>query len=224
MLAIILAGGKGTRLLPYTITIPKPLVPIKKTPIIELLIKSLIKEGVKKFAICTNYLGNYVESFISSLKLNVDIKYSMEKKFFGTVGPLKLLKKLPNNFLICNGDIISNINYKKIFEEHLKSKSMLTVGITSREMKIDYGILEISKISRSIIEFREKPIQKYYVSMGIYVMNKELLKYIPKKKFGFDKLIKLCIKKKIKLNYFHHKGKWLDIGRVEDYEKANSLF
>ncbi len=149
------------------------------------------------------------------------IFFNYEKKELGTMGPLSLMRGLPKNFLVMNGDILTNLNIDQFFKEHLKSKKLISVAITERKDMINYGVLKIDNKSNEVISFHEKPRNKVMVSMGIYILNKKVLKYFPRNKyFGFDDLMKKLIKNKIKINIKKHRGKWLDIGRPEDYEKA----
>lgn len=220
--AVILAGGKGERLKPYTLVMPKPLMPIKEYPVAELIIKKLSKEGFKKIVMAVNYRGDLIKAFFQSgKKWNVKIDYSFETEQLGTAGPLRLLKnKLPNNFLVINGDILSDINLNKLYKMHLKSKQLFTVSIAKRKNLIDYGVIKLNK-QKKIVKFIEKPKEDFFVSMGIYFLNKKILKFIPaNKKFGFNQLINYFLKKKININTYYHANYWLDIGRPDDYEKA----
>ena len=218
----LMAGGKGTRLLPLTKKTPKPLLKIKGVPIIEKIILQFKNQGFKNFIISVNYFGNKIKKYLGDgKKLNVKINYISEKKYLGTVGPLKNLKNLSENFLVINGDTLSNIDYWKLIKNHIKSKKILTVATTSKFIKSEYGIIKLK--NGNISKFYEKPINQYIVSMGIYVMNKKILNEIPKnKKFGIDSIIKKLLKKKISINTYSHKGTWIDIGNFSEYQRAQN--
>ena len=153
-------------------------------------------------------------------KFGVKISYIYENKPLSTMGPLKLIKNLPKNFLVMNGDILTNLNLLNFFKSHIKSNKIFSVAIKSIYHQVDYGILKFKK--EKLTDFLEKPKFKYHVSMGIYLANKELLKFIPKNKFfGFDDLMKKMIKNKNEINVCNSSSSWLDIGRPSDYIKAN---
>lgn len=220
---IILAGGKGRRLHPYTITTPKPMVPIGELPILEILILKLKKHGFKSIIISVNFQANIImDYFQDGKKWNVNIEYIIERKPLGTMGPINLLNDPPDNFLVMNGDIITDLDFNKFYKYHTKSKNLFTISSFSRDEKIDYGVLDIGK-NNLLEHFSEKPIQKYMVSMGIYAMNKSLIKYISKNtNFGFDNLMKKLLKAKISVNVSVHSGYWLDVGRPTDYQQAQN--
>ena len=222
-LAIILCGGLGTRLRPFTKVLPKPLMPINGRPILEIVIHKLKKNKFKNIILSIGYKGELIKSYFGNgKKYGVKISYIKEKKPLGTMGPLKLIKKLPNNFLVMNGDILSSLNINNFFEKHIKSKSMFTISTISRKHVIDYGVIKYKK--NKMIDFIEKPKKNYQVSMGIYGVNKNVIKYIPKNKYyGFDHLMKQFLKRKIDVNLFFYNGLWLDIGRQNDYMKAQEL-
>ena len=222
-LAIILCGGLGTRLRPFTKVLPKPLMPINDRPILEIVIQKLKKNNFKNIILSIGYKGELIKSYFGNgKKFGVKISYIKEKKPLGTMGPLNLLKKLPNNFLVMNGDILSSINIKNFFEKHIKSKSIFTVSTISRNHVIDYGVIKYKK--NKMVDFIEKPKKNYQVSMGIYALNKKVIKYIPKNKYyGFDHLMKQFLKKNIDVNLFFYNGLWLDVGRQNDYMKAQEL-
>lgn len=218
---VILAGGEGKRLHPYTIKTPKPMVPVGKLPILEILILKLKKHGFKSIIISVNFQANIIiDYFGDGKKWKINIKYIFENKPLGTIGPLNLIKKIPENFLLMNGDIITDLNFDKFYRNHLKSKKIYTISCFKREEKIDYGVLEINK-NNILKKFSEKPIKKYLVSMGIYAMNRSIVKYIEKNKnFGFDNLMKKLLKNNIEVNSIRHDGYWLDVGRPSDYSQA----
>ena len=219
---VILAGGKGKRLEPYTTEIPKPLVQVGDTPIIEFLIKLLKKNGIRKITIAVNHLAEKIMSLLGDgSQCGVSIKYSHEEKELSTVAPLKLIKDLPENFLVVNGDILTDLNFSKLFESHLKSKALLTVAVCQREHPVDYGVLEIDE-NNMVTGFFEKPKLKYTVSMGVYIFSKNVLKFIPdNEKFGFDDMMLFLLKNNNEINTFPYDGYWLDIGRPDDLKKAN---
>lgn len=219
--AVILAGGKGTRLKPYTVNIPKPLVPIGEMPILEIIIRQLAKAGFDHITLTVNHLAELIRTFCGDgSKWGVKIDYSLESKPLSTMGPLKLINNLPENFLVMNGDVLTNLNFADFFEEHVKEKNIFTISAFTREDKVDYGVLQ-TDAGNNLIHFLEKPVNKYNVSMGVYMANKEILDYIPKNEFyGFDHLMLDLIKhaKPAKVKVFS--GYWMDIGRPDDYEKA----
>lgn len=222
--ALILAGGQGTRLKPYTSVFPKPLVPVDGKPILEIIIQKLKKNNFRKIIICLNKNNNLIKVYFGDgKKFGVKIEYVYEKKPLSTMGPLHLVKKLPSNFLIMNGDILSDISYKKFFKDHISSKKKFSVAIKSISHKIDYGILKFT--NKKLIGFLEKPKLNFDVSMGIYAANKSILKWIPKNKFyGFDNLMNNLIENKQDINTSKYKNNWLDIGRPSDYYRANKKY
>ena len=221
MRAVILAGGKGTRLKPYTSLIPKPLVPLGgKISIVELIIKQLKKNGFNHVTLAINNFSKLIESYLGNgKKYGIKIDYSFEKKMLGTFGPLTIIKDLPENFLVMNGDILTDLNFNKLMKSHIKQKNSLTLATFQRDVFIDFGTLK-SK-DNILVKFVEKPTFKFEVSTGIYCIKKN---FLPKRKNyqNFDKFIIRNIKKK--LNIYKHKGFWLDIGRVEDYQYADQNF
>ncbi len=217
---IILAGGLGKRLQPFTISTPKPMVPIENMPILEIIILKLKKHGFKSVIISVNFQANIIiDYFQNGKKWGVNIEYVFERKPLGTMGPLNLIKNLPENFIVMNGDVITDLNFEKFMNYHCKNKNLFTISAFKREEKIDYGVLQIEN---NILEnFYEKPNKYFTVSMGIYAMNKSLIKYIEKNKsFGFDNLMIKLLKNKVKVNCKLYKGYWLDIGRPSDYKTA----
>ena len=223
--AIILAGGKGTRLRPFTRILPKPLMPIGKFSILEIVIRQLKYYGFKHITITVNHQAKLIKAFFGNgKKFNVFIDYALLKKPLGTMGPLKGIKNLPKNFLVMNGDILTDLNFNKLYNSHNKNKNLFTISSYKRNELIDYGLLEINK--KNILDkFIEKPSKTYRVSMGVYVIKKNILKYIPDNKFfGFDNLMHKILKLKKNVKVLNHSGYWLDIGKPDDYVKATKQF
>lgn len=224
MQAVILAGGKGTRLKPYTNVIPKPLVPVGEYSILEIILKQLKYYGVTEVVIAVNHLANLIMAFFgngSSFGLN--IRYSVENKVLGTAGPLNLIEGLQENFLVMNGDLLTTINYRDLFESHLEMGSVITIGTYSKRLKIDLGVIKSQGLS--FVDYIEKPELTYDVSMGLYAMNKEVLILIPpESKFDMPDLVMKAHKAGKLVTCFKGNYEWLDIGRAEDYETAVQLF
>ncbi|MBI9066506.1 MAG: nucleotidyltransferase family protein [Salinivirgaceae bacterium] len=223
--AIILAGGKGTRLKPYTLAMPKPLVPIGTMPIIEILIIQLKNNGFTHITLSVNHMAEYIRAFIGDgSKWDIKIDYSLEDKPLSTMGPLKLIADLPENFLVLNGDVLTDLNFSSFFESHYRQKNLFTISSYQRIVKNDYGVLKVND-NQKLIEFKEKPETIIDVSMGVYAVNKKVLNFIPNETFyGFDNLMLDLIKANELPSVLQHKGYWLDIGRPEDYEKAVEEF
>ena len=223
MKAVILAGGKGTRLKPYTTVIPKPLVPVGERAIIDILITRLVKCGVDEVYICLNHFAEIIMAYLGDgSKFGLRINYSLEKEPLGTVAPITLIKDLPENFLVMNGDLLTDLDFRELFSIHTSRKSLLTVSTFHRTTKIDFGVLELAVDNQTVTGFREKPEYSFNVSMGVYAMNRKIMEYVPANTpFGFDNLMLRLLGKNIPINVFPYSGYWLDIGRPDDYEKAN---
>lgn len=223
MKAVILAGGKGTRLKPYTTVFPKPLMPIGDKPILEIVIRQLKSHGFNEFIMAVGHLAELIMAFFNDgSKYGIKIKYSREDHPLGTAGPLALLKEdLSEPFLLMNGDILSTIDYSDLINYHKRNGSTVTIALKRRDIKIDFGIVEMDD-SNVIKSYIEKPTIDYLVSMGIYVFEPEILEYItPNEKLDFPDLIKQLISNGETINGYVYDGYWLDIGRPDDYERAN---
>jgi NDP-sugar pyrophosphorylase family protein len=225
MQAIILAGGKGTRLKPYTITIPKPLVPIGENPILEIVIKQLKRNGFDRITLAVGHQAELLQAYFQKgEQYGVEISYSLEEYPLGTAGPLKLIENLDEDFLVLNSDDLTNLNYQNLYDYHVRNDAMVSIGMFTKSLQINLGIIENDE-NNKVQKYIEKPKHQFNVSMGIYAFNKKAVDYIPKnKRFDFPDLINSLLKDQKKVLVYHHKGFWLDIGRPEDYERANEEF
>ncbi len=225
MHAVILAGGKGTRLKPYSTILPKPLMPIGEMPILEVVMRQLRWAGFKDVTIAVGYLAELLQAFFGNgERLGLDIRYSMEDRPLGTVGPLKIINDLPQTFLMMNGDILTNLNYQDLVSFHKQQNALLTIATYERQVKVDFGVLEADE-NGFLSRYVEKPTLDYSVSMGIYVFNREALKYVPDGKyFDFPELVQTLIGHGERVASYPFDGYWLDIGRPDDYAKAANEF
>lgn len=224
MQAVILAGGKGRRLRPLTATIPKPLMPIDETPILEVVLRQLKYYGFKDIVIAVNYMADLIMAvFGKGEKLGLNISYSIEDKPLGTAGPLSLIENLDDNFLVMNGDLLTTINYADLFDNHISNKNDATISTYKKEVKIDLGVLKIE--DDKFVDYIEKPTYHFDVSMGIYVFNKSALECVPKdERFDMPDLILKLRDEDKKVGCYNGDYYWLDIGRHEDYEQAVEIF
>lgn len=226
MRAVILAGGMGTRLKPYTTIIPKPLVPLgNEMPILEVVIRQLASHGFTHITLAVNHLANLIMAFFGDgARWGVHIDYSLEDSPLSTIGPLTLIPDLPENFLIMNGDILCDLNYRDFFDHHVISGNDVTVSVFKRDAKIDFGVLKYNE-QTLITEFIEKPVYHFDVSMGINCISRKVVEQLPKgKPYGFDNLIIDGIRTGQKIYARPFDGFWLDIGRPDDYDHANETF
>lgn len=223
--AIVLSGGKGTRLKPYTVVLPKTLMPVGEYPILEIVVRQLAKNGFDTITMAVNHQAELIQAFFGNGgKWGVRIDYSIEERPLSTMGPLRLIKDLPDNFLIMNGDILTDLEYTKFFNYHVKSANLFTVSSFIREQASEYGVLKVNG-KNALSGFTEKPIVKYEVSMGVYAANKKILEYIPHgKPYGFDSLMSDLIRRNKRVMVKRHSGYWLDIGRPDDYNQAMDEF
>ena len=225
MIADIQAGGKGTRLQPYTFVMPKPLMPVGDLPVLEILLRWLRRWGIRKSIITTGYLGHLIRSLCTNgHNFDIDISFSQEPEPLGTLGGLSLLKtQLCDTFLTVNGDLITDLNLREFVSYHREHGGLLTVAVTEKNMKIDLGVLDSH--DGIVSNFREKPIMKLKVSMGIYCMETAILDLIPNGvPFGFDDLMHEMLAREIPIHIFEHNGVWWDIGREEDFRNAQNVF
>jgi NDP-mannose synthase len=225
--AIILAGGKGTRLRPFTINFPKPLVPIGNTPVIELLIQRLLKYGITDVTLTLGHLAELIKAYFSqrkSLSEQVNLTYVEEEFPTGTAGSVASVEGLTSTFLVMNGDLLTNINFDDLIEFHHEKQACLTIATYSRKVKINLGVLEFDD-NFLVTDYIEKPETTYPVSMGIYVYEPEILKYIERDKYlDFPELVLRLVKDGKKVCAYPANCLWLDIGRPDDYARAQELF
>jgi len=222
--AVILAGGQGTRLRPYTLTLPKPLVPLVDTPIVEIVIRKLANAGYEVVTLAINHMGELIKAYFGNgERWGLTAQYSLEDEPLGTIAPLRLITDLPENFLVINADVLSDLDLSKFLVDHIESGATFTIAATSRDQVLDYGVLGVE--GERLVSFREKPRISQLVSMGIYAVNRRVLEYIPPKgPYGFDQLMLKLIASDQPVKVVQHPGYWLDIGRPEDYEQANIEF
>lgn len=225
MIAVIQAGGKGTRLRPYTLVLPKPLMPVGELPVIEMLLKWLRRNGIQKAFITLGYLGHLIRALCGNgSQWGMEIVYSEEKEPLGTVGPLQLIRKeLDQTFLMLNGDLITDLQLETLIAFHRQKGGLVTVASKIKRVKVDLGVIESQ--SARITGFQEKPTMDFHVSMGIYCMEPEILDLIPDGvPFGFDDLMRQMLKEDLPVYMYEHDGTWMDIGREEDFLRAQEYF
>ena len=222
--ALILAGGKGTRLKPFTNAIPKPLVPVGDLPILEIVLRQLRRSGVGRVTLAVNHLAQLIQAFFGDgSKLGLNIAYSVEDTPLGTAGPLRLIKKLDDNFLVMNGDLLTTIDYRGLFNRHVAEGAAATIATFQKKLKIDLGVLEVN--GERFVDYIEKPTYNFTVSMGIYAMNRRVIDYIPPDRpFDTPDLILALHKAGEKIVCYSGDYDWLDIGRIDDYEQAVGIF
>lgn len=223
--AVILAGGKGTRLRPYTVVLPKPLMPIGEFPILEVIIRQLVQHGFDHVTMAVNHQAEIIKAFFQDgQKWGVKIDYSLEDRPLSTMAPLRLIPDLPENFLVMNGDILTDLSFSDLHEEHVSKNNIFTISSYVREQKIDYGVLQ-TDASGYLSGFTEKPKKQYLVSMGVYMASRRIMDFIPEgKAYGFDNLMLDLIQSNQPASVRKFNGYWLDIGRPDDYMQAIEEF
>ncbi len=221
MKAVILAGGKGSRLAPYTKVIPKPLMPIGDMPILEVLLHQIKRAGVDEVVLSVGHMSSLLRAFFQEGQhIGVHIRYSYEKSPLGTAGPLALVEGLDETFLVMNGDVLTTLDFRELLEFHRKSQAQVTIAMYNREVKIDLGVLQLNG-GHEVVGYIEKPTYGFQVSMGVYVFEPAVLKYIPPGQyFDFPSLILRLLEAGERVVGFPFGGYWQDLGRPDDYEQA----
>jgi NDP-sugar pyrophosphorylase family protein len=222
--AVVLAGGKGSRLRPYTVVLPKPLMPIGEYPILEVILRQLAGQGFDRVTLAVNHQAEIVRAFCGDgSRWGISIDYSLETVPLSTIAPLCLINDLPENFLLMNGDVLTDLSMQKLYEEHVTQKRLFTIAASERTNIVDYGVLHASE--NQLTGFEEKPRFQYLVSMGVYILNRSVLDRVPEgQKYGFDDLMLNMLARKESVHVERHSGYWLDIGRVDDYMRAVEEF
>jgi len=223
--AVILAGGRGTRLAPYTSVLPKPLMPIGDQSILEVVIGQLEDAGIVNVNFCVGYLAHLIQAvFDSRQNGHVNITYVREQEALGTAGPLRLVDGLDSTFIVMNGDVLTTIDYEELVRFHREQGNAVTIATRERSIKIDYGLLHLDEDSR-VREYEEKPTISSRVSMGIYVMEPEVIELVPEGEyFDFPDLVQVLLDAGEPVGAYDHTGLWFDIGRQEDYERAINVW
>jgi NDP-sugar pyrophosphorylase family protein len=223
--AVVLAGGRGTRLRPYTVVFPKPLMPLGEYPILEIVVRQLAIYGFDRITMAVNHQANLIKAFFGGgERWNVRIDYSVESRPLSTIAPLGLIQDLPDTFLLMNGDVLTDLNFRELYLDHLRSDCVFTIAAASRTEIVDYGVLR-ADASNVLVGFEEKPSTQYLVSMGVYVVNKSVLSMVPPdQEYGFDHLMHGLLGRSERVNVRHHCGYWRDLGRPEDYVQAVEEF
>jgi NDP-mannose synthase len=223
--AVILAGGRGTRLAPYTTVLPKPLLPIGDAPILEVVIRQLSGYGFTEITLAVGYLAHLIEAvFQDGSRHGVSLMYHREAAPLGTVGPLATMQDLDDTFLMMNGDVLTTLDYGELCAAHTASGNLLTVATHVRTVRSDYGVLELdgdNGSTRRVTGFREKPEFDHSVSMGVYVVDSRVRDYIPfGQPFDLPQLVWRLLEEGERVGSYAYDGFWLDIGRHEDYAEA----
>ena len=224
--AVVLAGGRGTRLAPYTSVLPKPLMPVGDRAILELVVEQLEACEITDITFCVGYLSHLIQAVFDNRENgHVAITYVHEHEALGTAGPLRLVPDLDETFVVLNGDVLTDLNYADLVEHHRENGNALTIATRDRPIKIDYGVLHLdghlAADGRRIVAYEEKPELVSTVSMGIYVLEPWVLELVPNgEHFDVPDLVQALLAAGEQVGAYRFDGLWFDIGRKEDYERA----
>lgn len=219
--AIILAGGRGRRLEPYTSVLPKPLMPVGDRAILEITVDRLIESGVSDITLCVGHLAHLIEAVVNGRTRSARFTYVREDTPLGTAGPLRLVDDLTDTFLLMNGDLLTDLEFPELIEAHRRAGNVVTIATHERRDTIDYGVLHVEEgESPRLVRYEEKPEIALTVSMGIYAMEPSVLEHVPAGYFDFPDLVRALLDDGERVGTFPFPGFWLDIGRRDDYERA----
>jgi NDP-mannose synthase len=225
MKAVVLAGGKGTRLAPYTKILPKPLMPIGDMPILEVLIRQMKAAGVGEIVLTVGHMAGLLQAFFNNgSKFGIPISYSFEEQPLGTAGPLALVDGLQETFLVMNGDVLTTLCLRDLIQYHKESEAIATIAMHRRKVRIELGVIHCDG-NNQISDYIEKPTFDYMVSMGIYVFEPRVLSFIPRGTYlDFPELVHKLLNANEKVVGLPFEGYWQDLGSPGDYEQANQDF
>jgi NDP-mannose synthase len=222
MRAVILAGGLGTRLRPYTTIIPKPLVPIGDRPVLEHIIRSLGRCGVDRIDLCVSHLGQLICVYLAHADLPRDLRLSFcwESEPLGTAGALLGVPDLEGTFIVMNGDVLTTLDYRRLVEYHLEREAALTIATHGQRVEVDYGVIEID--DGLVRAYTEKPALRFNASMGIYVLEARALRWLPEGPSHIPDLVLRLLAAGERVAACETKADWYDIGTVGEYERATA--
>jgi NDP-mannose synthase len=220
--AVILAGGRGRRLEPYTSVLPKPLMPVGDRAIVEIIVDRLVECGIKDITLCVGYLAHLIEAVFNGRPRGARMSYVHEAAPLGTAGPLRLVEGLSQTFLMMNGDLLTDLRFDELVDVHRRAGNIVTIATHERRHVADYGVLHtVPGESPRLVAYEEKPESSLTVSMGVYVIEPEALERVPASGyFDFPQLIQCLLDEGLPVGTFPFEGFWLDIGRRDDYEQA----
>jgi NDP-sugar pyrophosphorylase family protein len=223
--AVILAGGKGTRLAPLTTVIPKPLVPLGDTSILEVVLRQLRYFGITHTTLAVGHLSHLIKAVLGDgARFDLELTYTVEDTPLGTAGPLTLVPNLTDTFLVMNGDLLTDIDLQAMTRFHQEAHAVATVGLYSKKVRIDLGVLDVSE-SGDVLRYTEKPELAYEVSMGIYLFEPAVVRYIPSgQRFDLPSVITALVEDRQRVIGYRHQGYWLDLGTPADYDAAVATF
>jgi NDP-sugar pyrophosphorylase family protein len=221
MRAVILAGGLGMRLRPYTTILPKPLVPVGERPILEIILRQLAAAGVGQVDLCVSHLGELIQVYFSQatkLPEALDLRFHWEDEPLGTAGALRIVPDLEGTFIAMNGDVLTTLDYRALVDFHREREAMLTVAMHAQRVDIDLGVIDSD--GDLITGYREKPTLHYDVSMGIYVYEAAALRYLPDGPCPFPDLVLRLLEAGERVAAYRSDVEWYDIGTFDEYERA----
>jgi NDP-sugar pyrophosphorylase family protein len=224
--AIIMAGGRGKRLMPYTTVLPKPLMPLGDAPVLEYLLRRLHAQGIRRVCLAVNHLHHLIKAFFGDgAGLGLLIEYAVENTPLGTCGPVtQVLDRMADRFLLLNGDLITNLDLAEVMTEHHRRDAAATVAVLKRSVQLDYGALDIDDSGR-VTAIREKPTTDYMVSMGVYALTRDRLRPFLTADVPLDMpdLLNTMVSAGCRVHAYRADCDWLDIGRPEDYARALAM-
>ena len=225
MKAVVLAGGKGTRLAPYTRILPKPLMPIGDMPILEVLLRQMKRAGIEDVVLTVGHLAHLLQTFFADgEQLGIRISYSYEDCPLGTAGPLSLIQGLDSTFLVTNGDVLTTLDLRSLLTFHKSQGGIATIAVHKRQVRIDLGVVQWNG-HNTLSGYIEKPTYDYTVSMGVYVFEPRVMEYIPHNQYlDFPDLVLKMIAAGEKVSGYTFDGYWMDLGRPDDYAQAAEDF
>lgn len=226
MKAVILAGGKGTRLAPYTYLLPKPMMPVGDRAILEIILGQFSRAGISEVTLTVGHLASLMQAYFGDgSRYNLKITYAFEEKPLGTAGPLAFVEGLTDTFLVSNGDVLTLLDINQLIAFHKGQKAICTIASHKRTHKVNLGVIEHTEGSYRVSGYIEKPTRNFLVSMGVYVFEPRVLDFIPKGEyFDFPNLVNVLLSANEPVMYFPYDGYWRDLGNQDDYLAANEDF
>ena len=222
--AVLLAGGRGTRLAPYTTVLPKPLMPVGEMPVLEILLRRLAAQEIVTVHLAVGHLAELIEAYFGDgSRWGIELRYWRESEPLGTAGPLAAIELGSERVLVMNGDLLTTLDFRALLDAHVAAGSDATIAIRRREVPVDFGVVRTD--STHVVGFEEKPVLSYDVSMGVYVFERGLLDRIPRgQRYDFPDLLERLLADGCRVGAYRSEDFWLDIGRHDDYERANQEF